>query len=207
MKFRKRYPTAALLLFCYGLWLAGLVVWHLFGFVQNRVLYATGALAPATLAVADFDLDQMELRADGALVTTGADPKMTLKDTARRVENLTIQFGYSQPPRVVTAFWAAPGQGYSVRRVAYATAYGRKDMFMLPPGGGQALRLDPGILAGNEITVHSIQINQPRPVGAFFRFSAAEWTAFAIAPGLAACAISLVLEGRRAWPGRLRKPT
>ena len=190
-------PTLLLLLACYA---GGLVVFllaHLAGLAANRVAYANGSLAPAALALADFDLHELEPQPDGTLLSVGGDPQLLLRDAARRVENVTIHFEYTLPPLLVNTFWASPGQDFSLRRMAYprqGQPEGQPKAFLLPATGGQSLRIDPGTRAGNRIAVHSIVINQKRPFFAFFVPSAGEVALLAVLPGLLACGLSLAAQ-------------
>lgn len=197
-------PTLLLLLACYAGGLAVFLLAHLAGFAANRVAYANGSLAPAALTLADFDLHELEPQPDGTLLSVGGDPQLLLRDAARRVENVTIHFEYTLPPLLVNAFWASPGQDFSVRRMAYPRQ-GQAEAFLLPARGGQSLRIDPGTRVGNRITVHSIVINQKRPFFAFFAPSAGEVALLAVVPGLLACGLSLAAQWgpvQRLWQRR-----
>lgn len=185
--FRKQHPGLALLLACYACGLAALLLWRLGGFVQNRLAYHNGTLAPAELTLADFSPAGDIIEQNGALLTTGGDPQLILNDSTRRVENLTIEFTYSQPPLLVEVFWAEPGQDYATTRKACPVGDGATHQYLLPTAGGQSLRIDPGIVAGNTIKAGRVLINQPRRFVDFFRFSALELMLLAVVPGLAAC--------------------
>ncbi len=196
----RRRPGAALLLGCYGAALAVALGWHLWGFAANRAAYASGALAYAELTLDDFTPVDMERRGD-VLFTLGGDPQLVLTDAQRRVENLEIELSYSKDPLLETAYWATPGQEYALRRMAYPGADGT---YLLPPGGGQSLRFDPGTVAGNEITFKRAVINTRRPFWAFFLPSAGEVASLAVLPGLVAAALMVLwqsLPGKKGVTG------
>lgn len=193
--FAKKYPSAALFAGCYIAWALGLVLLHLVWFGVNRAQYANGSFVPGALAIEDFELSQMKLEG-GLLVTTDADPQMLLRDRERRIDTLALDIEYTLDPYIVNAFYAAPGEDYSLRRMLYPA--GGQGAFTFPPGGGQSLRIDPGTAPGNLLTVHSITVNTPRPFWAFFRFSKNELAVAAVVPGLLACGLSLLRPGMAA---------
>lgn len=187
--FKTSRPAAFLLAACYAAFvLAGLLL-GLGRFVYNRALYATGRLEPAMLSAADFEYTEMDLQPDGTLLCTGADPQMYLLDTRRRIDTLRADILYSQPPQIVNVFWAQEGQDYSSQKMAYPRD--GDSLFWLPAGGVQALRLDPGIVAGNTVDVRFIAINEKRPFYAFFIPSASGGALLLFGPALLACALSL----------------
>lgn len=198
----KKHLITALLLACYA---GGLVVFlaaHLVGFVQNRVAYANGQLAPGQLSVQDFALQDVEVQPDGTLLTLGGDPQMLLLDTGRRVENVRIDFTYARPPLLENVFWKTPNQEYSTRRMAYPNAAGQH---CLPAAGGQGLRIDPGTQISNIITVNSIVVNQKRPLWQFFTPTAGEVFLLLVLPGLLAAGLSITRNSglwRRKKPNR-----
>lgn len=203
----KKHPDLFLCAACYLLALLSLLVFQLAGFVQNRLLHQNGALAATQLTVQDFELHDMVLLEDGRLVTTGYDPQMLLKDTATRVDSLTVEFSCSKDPLLLTAYYAPPRQGHSPRRMVYPAGnvqpaaftaqQGAAATFYLPPAGGQSLRFDAGTVPGNIIEVRRIAVNQPRPFLSFFSWKPAHWLALLVLPGLAAAALSVAWQGRQ----------
>lgn len=202
-RFIKKHPAPGLLLLCYGAALALLLLVHLGDFVANRVLYATGHFTTRELTVADFDLENLIELDDGRLVSTTADPQMLLKDPAQKVDTVYLELQTHLPARATMVFYARDRQ-YTMRQVLYGTAAGGGLSFYLPSLGGASLRVDPVSVESNIITIERIVINQPRPVYAFFVFSANEWLALALLPGLLACGISILWQGRALLP-RYRK--
>lgn len=200
MTFGKRHPGLLLLLVCYACGLLVFLVAHTVGLVQNRLAYRNGALQPGVLALQDFELAHHLVEEEGVLHTTGTDPQLVLKDGERHVENVTLEVVYAQPPLMVNVYWAKPGQDYSLARIAYPTQNGGKH-FLLPPAGGQGLRLDLGSVNGNTIQFISATVNQKRPVWQFYLPSAGEVALLVVAPGLAACFLS-VLAGFGLKPPR-----
>lgn len=199
---QKLHKKAGLLLVlgCYALALAVWLLLHIGYFTANRICYATGALEYAQLTLDDFELYGLEQQADGSLLTLDSDPRLELTDTGRRVENLVLTVEYERAPRVRSVFWAAPGQDYSLRQMAYPSG-GGKDTYLLAPTGGQSLRIDPDSAAGNRITIQNIEINTKRPFYAFFIPSAGEAALFIVLPGLLAAGL-YTLRAARIWPGR-----
>ncbi len=186
MKQWLKKPAALLITACYGLWLLGLLGLHCFGFAANKLAYSNGTLQTKRLTAEDFDWVNI-VEKDGTLISTNADPQLILRDTGMRVDTVILTIEYTKPPLVVTAFWAGEGQDYSVRRMAYpAKTTEDKTYFLLPVRGVQNLRIDPGTVAGNQMVVHSITVNQPRAFWEFFIFSTTEWVLLLTAPGLLA---------------------
>lgn len=186
------HSSRFLVLLCYGAGLALWLVLHLAGFVQNRLGYANGTLVFQELTLADFTLFEAEASGEG-FVTTGTDPQLRLADETRRVENITIEFEYSAAPYGINVFYRAPGQSYAPTRMAYGRQTENGLSFLLPAGGVQGLRIDPGNAAGNIVTIKSIRINQPRAFLSFFQFSAGEAALLLLLPGLVACGLSILL--------------
>lgn len=186
MRWIRKNPETALLAGCYAAGLLVLLGVLLAGLAANRAAYASGALAPAQLTLDDFELYDLVV-ADGRLVSTGGDPRMILKDKSLLVENVALDAAYSRDPLTVAVYWAAPGGEYSVRRMRYPAGGGSPAVFYLPAAGGASLRIDPGVVAGNEIALNGIDINQPRPFWRFFVPTAAQWLLLAVLPMLAAC--------------------
>ena len=191
--FRQSRPGLFLVLACYAAGVVLFLLVHLFSFVQNRVLYATGALSYAQLSVADFNLQGLAEEPDGSLTTLDADPQMLLKDEARRVESFAVQLEYARAPRMRTVFWAKPGEDYSVRDMAYSQG-GRGEVYYLPAAGGTRFRFDPDTVPVNNLRVQSLEINIKRPFWAFFAASPLELTTLAVAPGLVASLLSLAKQ-------------
>ncbi len=197
------HPARFLLGLCYGLWLLGMFAFHTGEYIANRMAYAGGELKTGVFYAGDFD--KRELAEEGALlVSTGQDPQLLLLDEERKIENVYLDILYEKDPLAVTVFWAAPGADYSIRNMAYAAAPGGH-LYYLPPTGVQSLRVDPGAVAGNTIEVRGVYVNVRRPLWAFYAPSAAEWLAFAIAPGFAAACVAVALEARAAWPAKRKK--
>jgi hypothetical protein len=191
-KRRKKHAGAALLPGCYLLALAVFLAVHLAGFIQNRLAYASGRLAYAELVLDDLDLAADLTLESGVLLTDGYDPQLTLADRGMRVETLRLVAGYSRQPLVQTVFWAAPGHAYSPRRMAYPHSIGPEgSLFLLPPGGGQGIRLDPDTVPGNRISIEKVIVNEKRPIYLFFLPSSGEVALLAALPALAACALWL----------------
>lgn len=193
MKWIKKHRDTALLLALYAAALVLFLAVHLVGFVANRVLHANGTLAETELTVEDFTLEGL-MEHEGGLVTTTSDPQMLLKDSGRRVDSLYVEFDYARAPLVSTAFWAKPGQGHSLRRMAYSQQ-GAGQLFYLPATGGQSLRLDPDTVAGNRFEIKRMVLNPKRPFLTFFIPRAGELALYLVVPGLAAC---LLVTLRRA---------
>lgn len=198
---QKKRPALFFVAACYICGAIILFFVQLYGFVANRILYATGALAPAQLTLDDFDLDGIE-RSGNELWTFSTDPQMLLKDSGRLVENMVIDFSFQRPARTCTVFWQKPGQGYSMRRMAYSQN-SENQVFYLPPTGVQGLRLDPDTIASNLIVVNSIAINQPRPLWVFFVPGTRRLVLLAVLPGL--CASALATLGQLAAAMARRK--
>lgn len=201
----KKHPAAKLPVLCYALGVLVLLAVCLGSLAANRIAYATGRLQTARLSLADFELRDLEQQADGSLLCTSGDPQLVLKDAARAVESLHLQASYAAPPLKVNAFWAKPGQNHSLRQMAYPRQGSESAVqsFWLPPLGGQSLRLDPGIVPGNMVTIESIEINIPRPFWAFLLPSFTQWLLLAVLPGLVACGLA-VLKQLGLWPRRKR---
>lgn len=184
-----KHPAKALLAVCYGGWLTMLLLLHLAGLVQNKMLYANGTFTTQTLTTPQieqqFELIDMELRGD-VFVTLSGDPQFLLKDAQQRVDSVVLTATYGQNPQVLNAFYTVPGQDYTVRKMVYAQQNGHQSTFYLPQAGGQSLRIDPGTLPGNAIAIESITLNSPRPWYMFFDLSAGEWIVFVVIPGLLA---------------------
>ena len=205
MKKRKLPPVLRLLLACYAGGFVLLVLWHFVGFAQNRLAYAGGDLAPATLTAEDFRAEGLVALEDGTLVSVNEDPQLHLLDTARRVENVRVRLRHSKDPITVTAYWAPQGQDHSVRSMAWpqgetgpallpagGASIQTDALFLLPAAGGQSLRIDPASATGDIFYIESITINEKRPFFAFFIFSAADWLALCVLPGLLACGLSIL---------------
>lgn len=199
MQMMKKHPVKALLLLCYLLWFVGIQVVHLGGFIINRVAYANGTLQTAQLSLEDFTWNDF-VEKEGHLLSTGYDPQLILLDTKRRVDTVYFQAEYSQNPRLVTVFWAKEGQGHSLRNMAYPQPNSENSLFYLSPRGVQNLRIDPGTVAGNEIVIREITINEPRPWYAFFSMKTGEWVTLIVFPGLIASGISLALAMMQSFP-------
>lgn len=176
---------------------------HLVGFAANRMAYANGSLQTQNLPLSAFDFYGIEQRGENELFCFDGDPRLVLKDTSLRVDTVRFEAEYSLPPELLNVFWAPPGQDHSVRRMAYARGTAR-NTFWLAPTGGQSLRIDPGTVAGNVITVHDIVINEKRPFAGFFVPTAGEAALLLVLPGLCACA-ALVLRSAGWWPRRRQK--
>ncbi len=196
--FGARRPGAFLLLGCYAAFLLGGLLLGLGRFAYNRILYASGALAPASLSMADFTLEGMEPLGEG-WVTTSSDPQMFLNDPSRRVDTLRSHFTGLNAPQVETAFYTKPGGAYSLRRMVYARQEGESQVYWLPAGGGQSLRLDPDSAAGNILHSGEIFINEKRPFYAFFLPSPEVGALLLVAPGLLAAALATLREARQEW--------
>ena len=191
----RAHPARFLLGACYGLWLLGLVAFHIVQFAQNRAEYANGTLQTGVLQVGEFTPYQLDV--DGSvLVSTGSDPQLHLKDAARKVENVWLDISYQGDYGAAAVFWAAPGEDFSVRDMAYPATPGGS-LFYLPADGVQALRIDPANLPGIKMEVRGVYINVQRPFWAFFAPSETEWLLFAVAPGMMAAGIAVCAEGLR----------
>ena len=196
----KKHPALCLVLTCYAVGLLVFLVVCLVGLVQNRLAYQSGALQTAALTLDDFDLVDLEPQEDGTLLSVGGDPQLRLRDTTRRVENVTVDITYRLTPLLVNAFWgdATTGEAaYSPRRMAYGSQTQGGLRFLLPPAGGQSLRIDPGTVVGNTIAVNRIVINEKRPFYAFFIPTATQGLVLCALPALVACAIGLLPRPRQ----------
>ncbi len=196
-----RRPSACLVLGCYLAAFIGALVFATGQLIYNRVLYANGTFIPKVLSADDFTFEQMEDLGEGWL-TTGTDPQMLLKDPTLRVDTLRTRFGYLNPPLVQTAFYAKPGQAYSLRRMVYAKTLGESRVYTLPAAGGQSLRLDPDSAMGNILTLEEIVINEKRPFYAFYIPSATAGALLLAGPALLACALGIAFEAKRALAQR-----
>ncbi|MDL2293697.1 hypothetical protein LJC60_03600 [Ruminococcaceae bacterium OttesenSCG-928-D13] len=208
-KLLAKHPGAALVLACYAVALLLHLAVCTVALAQNRAAYASGELTPATLTLSDFELnDEIYQREDGMLVTSGADPQLLLVDRERRVESLTLHLGYSRAPRIRQVFWAVPGQDYDLRKTAYpfGRAEGEVVTFLLPPGGGQSLRIDPDSEAGTVIEFVSVTINERRPFWQFYQPDAGQALGLLLVPLLVGCGVSLVLEAALGRVFLRRKP-
>lgn len=197
-EFGRRRPTALLLACCYGLCL---LIWLLLGlglFVYNRALYASGVLAPAVLSMDDFTKEGIE-PLEGGWVTTTSDPKLILNDPAQRVDTLRTSFTGLYPLQVEAAFYAKHGQPYSLRRMVYAQQQGAGQLYWLPAGGGQNLRLDPDSAVGNILHSGEMVINEKRPFYAFFWPSATGVVVLLAAPALLAGGLAILRQGAEEW--------
>ena len=203
-KVRREHPSVFLVFACYLLCIVGWLLVDVGQLAYNRVLHQNGTLETTRLTVADFSLQEMEPM-DGGFLTTGSDPQMIYSDAAQRVDTVRARIQYRTPPVVETAFYAAPGQPYSIRQMEYAQQEGEDSLFLLPAGGGQSLRIDPDATAGNLLWIEEIILNEKRPVYKFFIPSATEGALLLVGPALLASAVSVCLEIRRAWKGRKKE--
>ncbi|MDL2252541.1 hypothetical protein LJC49_00505 [Ruminococcaceae bacterium OttesenSCG-928-I18] len=202
---RKKHPSLFLLFACYVLCLLAAVLVGLGQFAYNRVLYQNGTLETVRLTAADFTLQQMEPM-EGGFLTTGGDPQMILTDTERRVDTVRTKMRYRTEPLVETAFYAKPGEPYSVRRMVYAQQRGQDRVYELPAGGRQGLRIDPDSAAGNLLWVDEVILNERRPFYRFFIPSATEGAVLLAGPALLAGGIALCRQGLGALKGRKGVP-
>lgn len=193
MKVLKRKPGLALLACCYAGGLVLFLLWCLFGFAQNRIRYANGELVPMEFTmdrIDQFNFVDIEER-DGRLVTTGRDPQLIYCSRVVLVENVVLELEYSKEPLLVNVFWKSDyDKEYSLREMAYSLG-GDNRLFLLPGAGAGALRIDPGTVAGNEITVKRIAFNQKRPFWMFFIPTAGQVVLLCFVPGMVACAVAI----------------
>ena len=194
MKLKQKHPTAFLLCLCYAACLLGLLLLHLLQFAGNRIAHQKGAFPETQLTLADFTLEGL-VEKDGVLVSTTTDPQMLLQDTQIKADAILLEAEFVYPPHLLMAFYAPPGQDYSVRNGVYGQTQGNTTLFLLPPSGGQSIRIDPGDVVSNPITIHKIILNPPRSIGSFFVFAPLDWTILSVAPALAASGISILGQG------------
>ena len=207
MKVLKRKPGLALLACCYAGGLVLFLLWCLFGFAQNRIRYANGELVPMEFTmdrIDQFNFVDIEER-DGRLVTTGRDPQLIYCSRVVLVENVVLELEYSKEPLLVNVFWKSDyDKEYSLREMAYSLG-GDNRLFLLPGAGAGALRIDPGTVAGNQITIHRITVNPKRPFYAFFIPSAGEAVTLAVLPGFVASGFYILWQAGLHPRGRKRK--
>lgn len=201
MKFKQKHPTAFLVLLCYLVCLATIVLLHFVQFASNRAAHKRGEFPETQLSINDFELVGL-MEKDGKLITTTTDPQLLLKNRELRADSVLFEAEFVYSPHLLMAFHTTPGQDYSVRNGIFGQTSGNTTLFLFPPAGGQSIRLDPGDVAGNPIVVHQIVLNPPRSAASFFTFSTGDWTALVVLPALAASAISIAGEGWRWLKGR-----
>lgn len=195
-RLQSRRPAVFLALCCYAAGLALALLFATGRLVYNRVLYANGTLQPLTLSAEDAALENLEPLGEGRFVATSADPQLHI--SGHRADTVTLDIEYNAPPEMVQAFWGAPGEAFTLRRMAYAQSDERT--LWLSAGGAEALRIDPGIIPGRSFTLRAIYLNQPRPAWAFYRPSPAAANLLLFAPGLLASVLWLAPRRKKGVP-------
>lgn len=195
------HRTIRLLALCYAVALVLALCVHVGRFVYSQILRTTGALQTLQLTIEDFELVDLYLLEDGSYATISADPQMLLRNTALRVESVTMEMQVSGDgvtvPLMVSAYYANEGEGYSARQIVYAACESTEGSlplysFSLPVGGAYNLRIDPDIAAGRMLTFGTITINAPRTLGSYFVPTAGEAWLLLVVPALLACGLSLL---------------
>lgn len=188
-----RHPIPVL---CYGLTLAGWLVWSLFCLMGDAV----GGVEPVSLQPGDFTLINLEQVGENVYFTTNGDPQMILEDTAGRpVRNLAIHATYTKDAREMCLYYTTrPGEDFSQDKRVFAVQDDSGTCtYTLPRKKICSLRLDPCSPAENELlnmTVYSLTLNTPQP---WYSYFAPGWNGvfrLVLWPGMAAALLS-ILQG------------
>lgn len=183
---------------CYLLFFGLSVLASLYSFAEDRVQRALGNVTTAGISAADFDWTDLERGADGALLTTSADPRMVLRDSPAYVRGVRIEavFRNKDPGEFCIFYKPRPGMedfDANYRVWAHVEEDGSYT-FTLPRGKIYGLRLDPGIYAGIEMEITGITLNPQRSFGSYFVPSRLWLLCQLVAPALIASAIQCAAE-------------
>lgn len=177
------------LLLCYALFLA---LWLLLGLAAFAVDRAFGEqpLPPESLHPVNLTPNE-----NGSYTAENEDPQLIYEGelTARW---LLLTADFSGAPGEMALYYATkPGQGFSANHVVYAQPLeGGRYLYTLRPGRYTALRLDPGTLAGNEVTIESVTLNPAAPLWRYLVPSLRGALGLVLLPPLAYCGICFIMD-------------
>lgn len=179
-----------LLPLCYGLWVAVWLCCALVHFVGDG-LRAEQGLIPQEAAPAD--IQQM---ADGTWASASIDPQLVWEGLNAEVRTLRLRADFTLAEGEMDLFYTRKeGQGFSLNnRVIAVPQQDGSYLYTLPAGNVHSLRLDMGNANENTITIHEITLNPQLPAGQYFVPTLRDIVAALAVPGLACCAIYIILE-------------
>lgn len=196
---------------CYAVCLAGWLLLGLAGLCRDAALKAGGSLAPFRLLPAGLEPVNAEWRQGDVLYTLTDDPQLIWRNPdGRAVRTLRFAARYADSPREMCLYYTtAPDEPFSQDKRVFAaqSSDGASYLYTLPQVSIAALRLDPCSSKQNEVTVQSIQCNEP--VSALSYFLPGWYGAFQMAvwPGLLAALLDIFwqLAGLAASRRRARR--
>lgn len=179
-----------LLAFCYAVFLAGSLLWPLFGYVEDRVQRARGNVTPMEVSMSDFELTDLEQTGPDSYVSISVDPRMVMKDPPKTVRTVTVRFNFTNMEPGEFCLFYKPREGmedFDARcRVWAHVEDDGSYTFTLPYGDIYGLRIDPGIYYGLRFDVESITFNEPRSFLSWFTPTRTWALSFLVVPALSA---------------------
>ncbi len=170
MSFFKKH----LLFTSYAVFLLLNIAFCLFAFAGDRVGRANGTIIEKEYTVSDFTLRGIEEISPGVYCSTTADPQMVLEGFTGTVRRVEIDVEMSRDPGEFNLFYK-PVEGMEDFSAQYRTwAVKTGDSHFTLKGHGAtvyALRIDPGIFAGNTMRFKSIVFNPKQPLSAYFQIT------------------------------------
>ena len=200
-----RRPRALIPLMCYG---AAAVVWLLLcaGLLLSDVVSrGTGKMTAQEMELSQFELVNLESAGtSNALQATSPDPQFIwVNPDGRTVRSVTLTVQHTNTTGEMSLYYIEEyGQAFDREmRVFPIRGENGRYVFTLPAADVYALRLDPCSVA-QRLDGVSIAFNTDCPV---WRYVVPSWQQLfdlLLYPGLAACALNILLDGQRQWKAR-----
>lgn len=148
------------------------------------------------LDIADAEVVNLELGADGWYTSTSEDPQLHFMGLATPLRRVVLQCEFEDVPGEIDLYYMRRGdEGFSTNRRVFGRLLANGSYeFTLPPGQVTAIRIDPGSIAANKVHLYGVRLNSALPVWQYFAPSLRQLLGFGLWPALAHVAIYTIIE-------------
>ena len=147
-----------------------------FGLVTETAARKNGSLEYRVMSVQDMEWSGIENR-DGVLITTDLDPQLATREVAK-FSSLKFYMEYTIFPGEMVVYYMEPGDaGFSAnKRVWLTPVQGEMGWYTADTSMKtvSAIRIDPTMYAGNQLTFGDFIFNEEKTVTDYFEISAGD---------------------------------
>lgn len=149
------------------------VLTGLFGFVTETAARKNGSLQYRVMTVDQMEWSGIEDR-DGLLITTDLDPQLATREISK-FSSLKFYMEYTIFPGEMVIYYMEPGDpGFMVSKRRWLTpVQGQMGWYTvdIPMKTVSAIRIDPTMYAGNQLTFGDFIFNEEKSFGDYFQIS------------------------------------
>lgn len=172
----------------------------------SGIMRKSGNIKEQALTLDDLTLYNMEKISADTAVATSVDPQMIFSSLEGTIQSVRIELVFSmQPGEMAMYYVTGQNEEFGQNKRVWAKETDDGVYVYNLPLNTKSLRLDPGNVNNNVVTVKSITVNPQKSFFSYFALSAGQLLALLVMPAFTAAVISYLIQCKRIFTEKRRK--